>query len=83
VGHAARMGRCKVRTKCCSEILRGTDHSENLGVGGRIILEWILGKQDGKGWTGCVCLRIGTSGGLCCEQGNEPLGSVQGRKFRD
>jgi hypothetical protein len=26
----------------------GKDHSEEIGVGGRTILEWILGKQDGK-----------------------------------
>jgi hypothetical protein len=37
--------------------------SENLGVDVNIILEWILGKQDEK-MTGCIWLRIGTSGGL-------------------
>jgi hypothetical protein len=26
-------------------------HSENLGVDGRIILEWILRKWGGKAWT--------------------------------
>jgi hypothetical protein len=31
---------------------------------GKIILEWILGKQGRKVWTGCSWLRIGTSGGL-------------------
>jgi hypothetical protein len=30
----------------------GKDHLEDLGVGGRIILEWILGKYGGKVWTG-------------------------------
>jgi len=37
---------------------------EDLGTNGKIILEWILGKQGGKVWTGCTWLRIGTSGGL-------------------
>jgi hypothetical protein len=31
---------------------------------GKIILEWILGKCDGKIWVGCIWLRIGTSGRL-------------------
>jgi hypothetical protein len=35
------------------------NHSEDLGVGGKIILEWILEKYGGKMWTG---FRIGTSG---------------------
>jgi hypothetical protein len=26
--------------------------------------KWILGKQGGKVWTGCIRRRIGTSGGL-------------------
>jgi hypothetical protein len=36
----------------------------NLDVGGRIIIKWILEKQDGVIWTGFICLRIGTSTGL-------------------
>jgi hypothetical protein len=40
------------------------DHSQDLGVGGRVILEWILGEYCGKVWTGCVWLRIWTSGRL-------------------
>jgi hypothetical protein len=28
--------------------LKGTDHSEYTGVHGKIILEWILGKEIGK-----------------------------------
>jgi hypothetical protein len=31
------------------EGLKGRDHSEDLGVDGRIILEWILGKYGGTG----------------------------------
>jgi hypothetical protein len=37
---------------------------ENLGVGARIILEWILERWDGAVLTGLIWLGIGTSGGL-------------------
>jgi len=33
------------------ENLKGRVHSKDLGVDGKIILEWILGKQSGKMWT--------------------------------
>jgi hypothetical protein len=33
-----------------SEILKGGDHSEDLGVDEKILQEWILGKQCGKVW---------------------------------
>jgi hypothetical protein len=36
---------------------------EDLGVDRKITVEWILGKQGGRLWTGCIWLRIGTSGG--------------------
>jgi hypothetical protein len=29
----------------------------------KIILQWFLGKKNGKLWTGCIWLWIGTSGG--------------------
>jgi hypothetical protein len=45
-------------------MIKGRDFSEDLEVDERIILEWILGKQGGKVWTGFIWLRIGTSGGL-------------------
>jgi hypothetical protein len=44
--------------------MKGRDHSEDLCVNGVIILEWFLGKQDGKVWTVCIWLRIEASGGL-------------------
>jgi hypothetical protein len=44
--------------------LKGGDHLEDLDVDGRIILEWILGKEVGKAWTGAIWLRIGTGDGL-------------------
>jgi hypothetical protein len=44
--------------------LKRRDHLRNLVVDRRIIFGWILGKQDGKFWTGLIRLRIGTSGML-------------------
>jgi hypothetical protein len=44
--------------------LKGRGHLEDLGVDGKIILEWILGQYGGRVWTGLVYFRIGTSGGL-------------------
>jgi hypothetical protein len=64
------------------EYLNGRYPVEVLGVGGRIILEWILGKQGGKVWTAFIWLRIGTDGGSC-EYGNEPLVSMKGTEFLD
>jgi hypothetical protein len=40
------------------------EHYEDLDVGGRIILKWILEKQDRAVWAGFICLNIGSSGGL-------------------
>jgi hypothetical protein len=46
--------RRKMYTVFRSENLNGSDHSENLGIDGRIILKLILGKYGGKVWTGCI-----------------------------
>jgi hypothetical protein len=56
----------RIGEKCNENICRKTwrDHSEDVGVGERIILEWILGKWHGKVWTGCIWPRIGTSDGV-------------------
>jgi len=59
--------------------LRERVHSENTGIDGKIILEWILGKQGVKVWTGFVWLRIGTSG----KHGNEPSVSIKRGEFFD
>jgi hypothetical protein len=59
-----------MHTKFWSENLKGRDHEENLNVDGRIILECILGKQDGK-------FRMDSSGSGygqvagSCEHGND------------
>jgi hypothetical protein len=54
----------RAMTNTWSENRKGRDHSGDLGVDRKTILEWILGKQGRKVWTGCIWLRIGTSGGL-------------------
>jgi hypothetical protein len=53
-----------MRTVFSLENLKGTDHSEDLGVSWTIISEWIFGKEGGKVWTGCIWLRTETSGEL-------------------
>jgi hypothetical protein len=53
-----------MHTKFLSENLKGRDPADYLGIDGKVILECILGKWDGKVWTGCISLRIGTGGGL-------------------
>jgi hypothetical protein len=41
------------------------DHWEERGVGGRIILRWILFRYGSMGRTEFSWLRIGSSGGFC------------------
>jgi hypothetical protein len=63
--------------------LKGRDHSEDLGRDGKIILEWILGKQGGKGWNEFIWLKTGEPVVGPCEHGNEALGSIKGKEFLD
>jgi hypothetical protein len=47
-GHVARMGEMRNSYEIQSENLKTRDHSEDVGVDGKIILEWILGKWVGN-----------------------------------
>jgi hypothetical protein len=61
---------------------KGRDHLEDIGVGGKIILEYILGNGVGR----CGLDSSGSGQGPfvgSCEQSNEPSGSIKGRKFID
>jgi hypothetical protein len=62
-GHVARMGRRGMHIGFWWESQKERDHYEDLDVGARIILEWILERYDGVVWTGLIWFRIGTSGG--------------------
>jgi hypothetical protein len=53
-----------------------TNHLEDPGLDGRIILKWIFEKWDGEARTGPIWFRIRTGGG-CCECGNEPSYSIK------
>jgi hypothetical protein len=53
-----------MHTKFWLENLKGRNHSEDLGIDGRIILELILGENSRKVWTGFIWLRTRTSGRL-------------------
>jgi hypothetical protein len=57
------------------ENVKDSEHLEELGIDGRIILEWILKKLDGF-----IGLRIGTNSRMC-KCGNEPSGSMKFREF--
>jgi len=54
----------KIHTTFLSENIRRRDCSENHGVDGKTLSEWIVGKKVGKVWIGFIWLRVGTSGGF-------------------
>jgi hypothetical protein len=62
--HVARIGEMRNAYKVLVSKSEGKNHSKNVGLDGRIILERILGKWVGKVWTRCIWLRTGISGGL-------------------
>jgi hypothetical protein len=51
-----------MHTKYWSENLKGRNPLENLGIDGRILLEWILEKLGETVRTGFIWLRRGTCG---------------------
>ena len=57
------MGKGEVCTGFWRENVSDTDHLEDPGVDGRVILRWILRKWDMGVWTGSSWLKIGTGGG--------------------
>jgi hypothetical protein len=62
--HVVLIGEITNGCKILVRNMKGIDHLEELGVDGRIILELILGKQDGKVWTEFIWLRVGTINGI-------------------
>jgi hypothetical protein len=60
VGHVARIK--GMHTKFLLENLKGRDHSKDLGVDGKILLEWNLEKECGNLWTEFIWLSTGNSG---------------------
>jgi len=64
VEHVLCMERDEKRVKLCSGNLKGTEHSEDLDVDGRTILEIILQKWRWKVWIGFIWFKTGTSSGL-------------------
>jgi len=54
VGHVARMGRGAVYTGLWWGNLKERDHSEDLGLDGRITLSWIFRNWDVGAWTGSI-----------------------------
>jgi hypothetical protein len=67
LGCGAKEGRKegrKKKKKKKKKNLKGRDHSEDLGVSGKIILKWILSKYGEKVWTVYIWFRLRASGGL-------------------
>jgi hypothetical protein len=63
-GHVARMGKKRNAYRILMGNQKERDHYEDLDVGERIILKWILDRQDGVVWTELIRLRTWTSGWL-------------------
>jgi hypothetical protein len=53
-GHVAIMRKMRNECKLLVGKPEGKNHSKDLSVDGKIILEWISGKQGGKLWTGSI-----------------------------
>jgi hypothetical protein len=60
-GHEACMGEMRNAYRILVANMKGRDHSEDVGVDGRIILIWVLEEED-EILTGFMQLKIGSSG---------------------
>jgi hypothetical protein len=49
---------------CCADRRKFSIFLDTLGVGGRILLKWLLKERDGTVWTRLIVLRLGTNEGL-------------------
>jgi hypothetical protein len=63
-GHVALMREKRNATGFGYESQKEIYHYEDLYVGGRTILKWILEKKEAVEWTEFICPEIRSSGGL-------------------
>jgi len=48
--------------------LKRSDHSEDIGLGGRIILKWTLQIRRGRMWIGLIWFGMGSNGVIFWKQ---------------
>jgi hypothetical protein len=74
--------KCKIHIKVWLENLKVGDHLEDRAIDERIILEWILKKQEWNMLIGFIWFRTSPVA-FSCEHGNETWGSIKGEVFLD